>query len=64
MSPQPSNPLARLSEFGQSVYLDEIRRSWLSDGTLATLIERDGLRGVTSNPAIFQKAMSSPRRSK
>jgi len=49
--------LKRLQEFGQSVYMDEIRRSWLSDGTLQTLIDDDGLRGVTSNPAIFQKAI-------
>lgn len=55
------NRLKRLNDFGQSVYLDEIRRSWLHDGTLATLIERDGLRGVTSNPAIFQKAIADSR---
>ena len=55
------NPLKRLNDFGQSVYLDEIRRSWLHDGTLSTLIERDGLRGVTSNPAIFQKAIADSR---
>jgi transaldolase len=53
-----SNPLARLPELGQSVYVDEIRRAWFEDGTLATWIERDGLRGVTSNPAIFQKAIA------
>ncbi len=52
------NPLKRLQDFGQSVYLDEIRRSWLEDGTLQTLIDRDGLRGVTSNPAIFHKAIA------
>ena len=52
------NRLKKLQEFGQSVYMDEIRRSMLTDGTLKTLIERDGLRGVTSNPAIFQKAIS------
>ncbi|HEX7005250.1 MAG TPA: transaldolase [Trueperaceae bacterium] len=52
------NRLKKLQEFGQSVYLDEIRRSMLTDGTLKTLIERDGLRGVTSNPAIFEKAIS------
>ncbi len=52
------NPLKRLQEHGQSVYLDEIRRSWLEDGTLQTLIDRDGLRGVTSNPAIFHKAIT------
>lgn len=52
------NPLVKLQEFGQSVYLDEISRGMLEDGTLAGLIERDGLRGVTSNPAIFQKAIA------
>lgn len=52
------NPLKRLQEFGQSVYLDEIRRSWLTDGTLQKLIDDDGLRGVTSNPAIFHKAIA------
>lgn len=58
MSHEPANPLKRLQDHGQSVYMDEIRRSWLGDGTLTTLIERDGLRGVTSNPAIFQKAIA------
>ena len=52
------NPLYRLRDFDQSVYVDEIRRSWLEDGTLRTMVERDGLRGVTSNPAIFQKAIA------
>ncbi|MEX2535312.1 MAG: transaldolase [Trueperaceae bacterium] len=52
------NRLKKLQEFGQSVYMDEISRSMLTDGTLKTLIERDGLRGVTSNPAIFQKAIT------
>lgn len=52
------NSLKKLQEFGQSVYMDEISRSMLTDGTLQTLIDRDGLRGVTSNPAIFQKAIA------
>lgn len=52
------NPLKRLQDFGQSVYLDAIRRSWLTDGTLKGLIAEDGLRGVTSNPAIFHKAIA------
>ncbi|HLU82007.1 MAG TPA: transaldolase [Trueperaceae bacterium] len=55
------NPLKRLQQFGQSIYLDEIRRSWLSDGTLKRLIEEDGLHGVTSNPAIFAKAITGSR---
>ena len=43
---------------GQSIWLDQIRRDWLQDGTLAGLV-KDGLRGVTSNPAIFQKAITA-----
>jgi transaldolase/glucose-6-phosphate isomerase len=55
---QSQNPLKRLSEFGQSVWLDYIRRSLISTGELARLIEQDGLRGVTSNPSIFEKAIT------
>ena len=52
------NPLVRLQEFGQSIWLDLIRRSMLTSGELKQLIDEDGLRGVTSNPAIFEKAMA------
>ena len=52
------NPLKQLPKHGQSVYMDEIRRKWLEDGTLAKLIEDDGIHGVTSNPAIFEKAIA------
>lgn len=44
-------------EHGQSPWLDNLRRDWLVDGELARWVER-GVRGVTSNPSIFQKAMS------
>ena len=47
------NPLRALQVFGQSVWLDYIRRS-----ELRRLIEEDGLRGVTSNPAIFEEAVT------
>jgi transaldolase len=47
------NPLQRLAKLGQSVWLDDIRRAWLEDGTIARLIEHDGVSGLTSNPAIF-----------
>jgi transaldolase/glucose-6-phosphate isomerase len=50
--------LRALQGRGQSVWLDYIRRSLLTSGELARLIEADGLRGVTSNPAIFEKAIS------
>jgi transaldolase/glucose-6-phosphate isomerase len=52
------NPLRALELFGQSVWLDYIRRSLITSGELRRLIEEDGLRGVTSNPAIFEKAIS------
>lgn len=51
------NPLLRLKELGQSIYLDEIRRSWIRGGELQQLIDEDGLAGVTSNPSIFHKAI-------
>jgi len=52
-----ANPLRVLHALGQSVWLDDIRRAWLVDGTLARLIAEDGVRGVTSNPAIYEKAI-------
>jgi transaldolase / glucose-6-phosphate isomerase len=52
------NPLKALIKFGQSVWLDYIRRSLISTGELKRLIEEDGLRGVTSNPSIFEKAIA------
>src|ERR1700734_197967 len=52
------NPLKALIGFGQSVWLDYIRRSLITTGELKRLIEEDGLRGVTSNPAIFEKAIT------
>jgi transaldolase len=45
-------------DFGQSPWIDNIRRDWLEDGTLARLVA-DGARGVTSNPAIFAKAFAT-----
>src|SRR5690554_5039410 len=52
------NPLKQLQNFGQSVYLDELGRRMISDGTLAGLIRDDGIHGVTSNPAIFEKSIA------
>ena len=52
-----TNPLKILNVFGQSVWLDYIRRSLITSGELLRLITEDGLRGVTSNPAIFEKAI-------
>ncbi|MBC5826985.1 MAG: transaldolase, partial [Candidatus Eremiobacteraeota bacterium] len=51
-----TNPLRQLLEHGQSVWLDNIRRGFTRSGGLARLVREDGLRGVTSNPTIFEKA--------
>ncbi len=51
------NPLLRLRARGQSVWLDDIHRRMLTDGTLVRMIEADGLSGLTSNPAIFANAI-------
>src|SRR5450432_2293457 len=52
------NPLLGLVEQGQSAWLDYIRRNLLTSGELKRLIDEDGLRGMTSNPAIFEKAIA------
>jgi transaldolase/glucose-6-phosphate isomerase len=52
------NRLRALEVFGQSVWLDYIRRSLIDSGELRRLIAEDGVRGVTSNPAIFEKAVA------
>src|SRR5215813_4896628 len=51
------NPLQSLQTYGQSVWLDYIRRSLITSGELKRLLDEDGLRGVTSNPSIFEKAI-------
>ena len=52
------NPLRKLHEFGQSIWLDFIRRDLMTSGRLERLIRDDGLRGMTSNPKIFEEAIS------
>jgi transaldolase/glucose-6-phosphate isomerase len=52
-----ANPVAALGQYGQSVWLDFIRRSLIAGGELKRLVDEDGLGGVTSNPAIFEKAI-------
>ena len=56
-----SNPLAQLSKLGQSPWYDQMTRSLVSQGTLKKMIEEDGLRGLTSNPTIFEKAISGSK---
>jgi transaldolase len=52
-----TNPVKDLLKFGQSVWLDYIRRDLIETGELKRLIDEDGLRGMTSNPSIFEKAI-------
>ena len=53
-----TNAVVDLLKFGQSVWLDYIRRDLITSGELKRLIDEDGLRGMTSNPTIFEKAIS------
>jgi transaldolase/glucose-6-phosphate isomerase len=55
------NPVQQLAEHGQSIWLDSISRSLIITGALARQIEGDGLRGMTSNPAIFEKAIGGSK---
>jgi transaldolase/glucose-6-phosphate isomerase len=54
-----SNPFIELQTVGQSIWYDNIRRALILSGDLQTKIQEDGLRGVTSNPAIFEKAIAA-----
>ncbi len=51
------SPLLEIQKFGQSIWLDFLRRGMLISGELQKLIREDGLRGITSNPAIFEKVI-------
>ena len=52
------NPLKKLNDFGQVVWLDFLSRRFIAEGGLKKLVEEDGLTGVTSNPSIFEKAIA------
>jgi len=58
---QHTNPLKGLLAYGQSPWMDYIRRDLLTSGALQKLINDDGLRGMTSNPAIFEKAIATSK---
>ncbi len=53
-----ANPLRHLHDYGQAVWLDFLSRRFIAEGGLKKLIEQDGLTGVTSNPSIFEKAIT------
>src|SRR3984893_525034 len=61
LSASRKNPLKGLLDFGQSPWMDYIRRDLLTGGGLNKLIHDDGLRGMTSNPSIFAKAISTSK---
>ncbi|MBL8947796.1 MAG: transaldolase, partial [Myxococcales bacterium] len=52
------NPLVALAGRGQSIWLDYIRRGMTRSGELLRMVAEDGLRGITSNPSIFQQAIA------
>lgn len=54
-----TNNVKQIHDFGQSIWLDFIDREIIASGKLKKLIDEDGVRGVTSNPAIFEKAITS-----
>ena len=52
------NPVKQVHQLGQSIWLDFIDRPLMNSGQLQRLIDEDGIRGITSNPAIFEKAIT------
>ena len=58
---EKKNALQAVAELGQSIWLDYIRRTLITSGELKRLVEHDSLRGVTSNPTIFEKAISGSK---
>jgi transaldolase/glucose-6-phosphate isomerase len=57
MTAEVESPTAALRRYGQSIWLDFIRRSLITSGDLARLVETEGVAGITSNPTIFEKAI-------
>src|ERR1043166_5474571 len=55
------NPLKALLQYGQSPWMDYIRRDLLTSGGLKKMIQEDGLMGMTSNPTIFEKAITGSK---
>ncbi|MFN7625112.1 MAG: transaldolase family protein, partial [Acidobacteriota bacterium] len=52
------NPLVEVEKLGQSIWYDNIRRLLIDNGEIAGMISNDDLRGITSNPTIFEKAIA------
>jgi transaldolase len=62
MQPMPESNLHKLSALGQSVWIDYLSRDLIETGELARMMDEDAVVGVTSNPTIFQKAISQGNR--
>ena len=58
MTATPTNHLLEIKEIGQSIWMDNLTRDLIESGELKQMIESRGLRGITSNPAIFEKAIA------
>lgn len=56
-----ANPLRELERYGQSIWYDSLRRGLITSGELARLVVEDGLKGLTTNPAIYEKAIGTSR---
>ena len=52
------NPIFQIHSLGQSIWMDNLSRNLIVSGDLKNMIHNDGIRGITSNPAIFQKAIA------
>ncbi|HXZ34918.1 MAG TPA: transaldolase family protein, partial [Thermodesulfobacteriota bacterium] len=55
------NPIKKLREINESIWLDNLSRNLINSGGLQRLIYEDGITGITSNPTIFQKAISGSK---
>ena len=53
------NPVKALENHGQAVWLDFLARGFIAKGELKKLVDTDGVKGITSNPSIFEKAIAS-----
>jgi len=54
---KPNNHLIEIKDYGQSIWMDNLTRDMIQSGELKALVENGGICGITTNPAIFEKAM-------
>ena len=58
MTDMPNNHLLEIKEYGQSIWMDNLTRDLIQSGELKDMVENKGICGITSNPAIFEKAIA------